>query len=126
MGVLGENRQLPGLGMYDGAQVAFQVIVYLAVLACVAVTIYFIHGKTEETGLELLILGAGFASRVIMGFSPTLYASGDRTALFSSAAILIVTMRNIRFWLDREPRRYMKAAGCIYIILLICLNLVTI
>lgn len=126
VGVLGENRQLPGLGRYDGAQVAFQVIVYLAVLACVAVTIYFIHGKTEETVLELLILAAGFASRVIMGFSPTLYASGDRTALFSSSAILIVTMRNIRFWLDKEPRRYMKAAGCIYIILLICLNLVTI
>lgn len=123
VGVLGENRQLPGLGMYDNAQVAFQVITYMAVFACVAVTIYFIHGKTEETGLEMIILAAGFASRVIMGFSPTLYASGDRTALFSSAAILIVTMRNMKFWLDKKPKLYMKMISCGYIFLLICLSL---
>lgn len=122
VGVLGENRQLPGLGMYDSGLVTFQVIMYMAVFACVALTIYFIHGKTEETLLELIILAAGFASRVIMGFSPTLYASGDRTALFSSAAILIVTMRNIGFWLDKKPRSYMKIIGGAYILLLIYLN----
>lgn len=123
VGVLGENRQPPGLGMYGGTLVAFQVVMYMAVFACVAATIYFIHGKTEETGLELIILAAGFASRVMMGFSPTLYASGDRTALFASAAILIVTMRNIRFWLDKKPKLYMKIISGGYILLLICLNL---
>lgn len=122
VGVLGENRQLPGLGMYDGAQVAFQVVTYMAVLVCAALTIYFIHGKTEETLLELLILVAGFASRAIMGFSPTLYASGDRTALYSSAAILIVTMRNLRFWLDKKPGICMKTAAGVYFLFLICLN----
>lgn len=102
IGLLGGNCKLPGPGAYSWGQVSFQIVIYLLILACVAASVFFLHGKSTETLLELTILGAGFCSRILMGFSPTVYASGDRTALYCSAAILIVTMRNILLILKQK------------------------
>jgi len=102
LGVMNENRQVPGQSYFSAPMIGIQVAAYLVVFGCVAVTICFLHGKSKETLLELLILAAGFASRLILGFSPTIYASGDRTALFCSMAILIVTLRNIDWILNKH------------------------
>ena len=96
IGVLAQNRQIPGMSFFSGGLVAFQTLCYLLVFAAVAGTILYVWGVSEEAMLELLILAAGFLSRLVVGFSPTLYASGDRTALFCTAAILIVTLRNLQ------------------------------
>lgn len=96
IGVLAQNRQIPGMSFFSGGLVVFQTLCYLIVLAAVAGTILYIWGTSEEAMLELLILAAGFLSRLVVGFSPTIYASGDRTALFCTAAILIVTLRNLQ------------------------------
>lgn len=96
IGVLAQNRQIPGMSFFSGGLVVFQTLCYLLVLATVAGTILYVWGVSEEAMLELLILAAGFLSRLVVGFSPTLYASGDRTALFCTAAILIVTLRNLQ------------------------------
>ena len=72
------------------------MLYYLVVLLCVIISICWIHGRNFETLLELTIIAAGFMSRFMIGFSPTIYASGDRTALFASVALLIIVMRNIQ------------------------------
>ncbi len=123
VGLFGENRQLGGLGNYSAGLVLLQAAVYLCLLGCVALTVFFLHGRSEETLFELLILGAGFTSRVLVGFSPTIYASGDRTALFASAAILIVTLRNIQLYLRTGPRAAAKAALWVYLAVIIRCNL---
>lgn len=123
IGVLGLNRQLPGEGNFDAHLVGLQVITYLFCLGCVALTIFFLHGKSRETILQLLILGTGFLSRVIMGFSPTLYASGDRTAIFASAAILIVTLRNIQIYLRSKPKVIWKIVLTLYMAANVSCNL---
>lgn len=123
IGVLGMNRQLPELGNYPASMVAVQAIAYLFLLGCIAASIYFIHGKTKETLLQFVILAAGFLSRIIMGFSPTIYASGDRTALFCSAAVLIVTLRNLQFYLDIERSNWRKWVTGGYIGAVILCNL---
>ena len=96
IGVLAQNRQIPGMSYFSGGLVVFQTVCYLIVLAAVAGTVLYVWGVSEEAMLELLILAAGFLSRLVVGFSPTIYASGDRTALFCTAAILIVTLRNLQ------------------------------
>lgn len=96
IGVLAQNRQIPGMSFFPGGLVIFQTVCYLLVLAAVAGTILYVWGVSGEAMLELLILAAGFLSRLVVGFSPTIYASGDRTALFCTAAILIVTLRNLQ------------------------------
>lgn len=102
--VFSENRLPPLHSIYPTYAIIFQIAFYLAVFACVALVIYFLHGRTQETILELLILCIGFASRMIMGFSPTIYASGSRTAIFCSMAILIVMLRNIQLWLKKGQK----------------------
>ena len=103
IGLLLYNRDLPGNGQYAWGAVLVQALVYMILLVCVVVSVYILHGKTGETMLELMILAAGFCSRVMMGFSPTIYISGDRTALFCSAAILIVVLRNLLlFWKEAK------------------------
>ncbi len=123
VGVLVQNRQLPGLSYFSTQLIVFQTLVYLAVMACVALTIALLYGKSRETGFQLLILGAGLLSRVIVGFSPTLYASGDRTAIYCSAAILIVTLRNLQYFLGLKPGTFLKGAGACYLGICILGNL---
>ena len=123
IGVLGLNRQLPGEGNFDAHMVGLQVIIYLFCLGCVVLTIFFLHRKSWETILQLLILGTGFLSRVLIGFSPTLYASGDRTAIFASAAILIVTLRNIQIYLSSKPKIIWKVVLTLYMAANVICNL---
>lgn len=52
-------------------------------------SIYKIFEK-EQKYLFCLIFLAGFASRVIMGFSPTVYASGMRTFLFLDFSVIMI------------------------------------
>ncbi len=122
LSVLAENRQIAGQGDFPAAMVGIQTIIYLAVLICVSLTIYNLHGAGRETILQLLVLSAGFLSRVIMGFSPTIYASGDRTALFCSMAFLILILRNIGIWLRGNPGTPQKAVMGVYVGAIILCN----
>lgn len=117
------NRQIPGEGHYSWGMVSIQIAGYLLVLACVALTIYFLHGKSKETLLELVILLAGFVSRVIIGFSPTIYASGDRTALFCSMAMIIVTLRNLQLFWNRAGYSWEKLLIMSYVVVNVLANL---
>ena len=132
VGLFGKNRCLPtGAGAFDylgwiaysRKMVILQAGIYLGLVICVALTIYFIHEKSMETLLELVILGSGLCSRIIMGFSPTIYASGERTSLYCSVAVLIVCMRNLQFYLNgRAPKKEKTVLG-IYIIVVICISI---
>ncbi len=107
------------MSTFPGYIIVAQIIFYLAVCICAALTIYFIHGRSYETLLELLILCAGFASRIIMGFSPTVYESGGRTAIYCSMAVLVVILRNLQLWLEKGPRIEWKIIMGIYV----CFNI---
>ncbi len=111
VGLFSRNRCLStGAGTFDylgwisysRKMVLLQAGTYLGLLICVVLTICFIHGKSAETLLELVILGGGLCSRVMMGLSPTIYASGERTSLYCSAAVLIVCLRNLQLYWRRS------------------------
>lgn len=94
--VIWSNNSIAAASIFKEEYIHLQILYYVVVLLCILMTVYWIHGHTPETLLELTILLGGLLSRVIMGFSPTIYASGDRTALFASTALLIIVMRNIQ------------------------------
>lgn len=135
VGLFGKNRCLStGAGAFDylgwisysRKMVLLQAGIYLALMLCVGAAICFIHGKSAETLLELLILGGGFCSRVMMGFSPTIYASGERTSLYCSAAILVVCLRNLEFYRERsegKSGRTGRAVLGIYVTGVVCVSL---
>lgn len=130
VGLLCQNRYLPGTHdyvwgrmTYSWSMIALQLCVYAGLVVCVALTIYFLHGKSEETLLELVILGAGMASHVIVGFSPTIYISGERTALFCTAAILIVVLRNLQIFWGSSKRSLEKIVMGAYVAAIIFGNI---
>lgn len=129
IGLLSLNRCLPSGGgafeyfgwiPYSLGDVLLQAGVYLGLLMCVALTIYFLHGRSRETLFEFVILGAGLLSRLIIGFSPTIYASGERTTLFCSAAILIVCLRNLQLCWNKTTTEWSKIVLKGYIVCVIC------
>lgn len=123
VGVLACNRNLPEFGAYPAKLVALQAAVYVVLLICTALSVWFIHGKSEETLLEWIVLAAGLASRIIIGFSPTIYISGERTALFCTAAVLIVAFRNIQIFWNKAAGRCGRAAVLAYMAVIIVGNL---
>lgn len=66
-----------------------QVILYTTLFFMIFVAILGCFQSIEETLLILLILAAGIICRLLMGFSPTLIASGIRTFFFTDAALCI-------------------------------------
>lgn len=132
VGLLGLNRCLPtGAGIfrffgwmsYSMEMVLLQAGVYLALLICVAMTIFFLHGRSRETLFEFVILGAGLLSRLIMGFSPTLYASASRSTLYCSVAILIVCLRNLQIYWNKHAEKKESIVLAAYIAWTVCSNL---
>ena len=94
--VLWNNDSISKVSGYLQKYVWIQAIYYLFVWGCVFAGIYWINENYETAMLEWAILFIGLASRVMMGFSPTLYASGERTALFASVSCIIVAMRTVQ------------------------------
>lgn len=82
--------EAPPIPMYP------QVILYTILFLMIGVAVCGSFRSVEETVLVLLILSAGFATRIIMGFSPTLIASGTRTFFFMDAAFCIGAVWYIR------------------------------
>ncbi len=97
-----QNMRLPKTGGVDGPTAWLQCGMYLLTAAAVVAAVCALNGKSLELLLQLTILGAGFLSRVIIGFSPTVYASGERTAIFAAMALLILAMRNMQLCLQKR------------------------
>ncbi|MBU4438373.1 MAG: hypothetical protein KJ779_02280, partial [Firmicutes bacterium] len=50
---------------------------------------YLLFKDSNKLGIAVLVMGASIMSRVVMGFSPTVYESGARTFLFQYVAMVI-------------------------------------
>ena len=59
----------------------------LFILGLVLLEVLWSFGRDSKGIIFLLIFGAGFCSRIIMGFSPTLYGSSYRTFVFLCLAL---------------------------------------
>lgn len=62
------------------------------VVGCLLVTFYLIYEKSWKTLAMCVIFLVGFSSRVVMGFSPTVWASSYRTYLFLYMAVIVLAV----------------------------------
>lgn len=69
----------------------FWILGAIIFIVSIIISLYSIFGeKNKTTGILFsLIFLAGFCSRIVMGFSSTIYASGERTFLFLYVALVI-------------------------------------
>lgn len=69
------------------------LLVELLMLAALTFTVIIAFSTNKKVLLvSFFVLGAGFASRVIMGFSPTMLASSTRTFIFFDFALLSLSL----------------------------------
>jgi len=71
-------------------------------IGCVLITFYLIYEKSWKTGAMCAIFLIGFASRAVMGFSPTVWASSYRTYLFLYMSMLVLAVFSFREALKRK------------------------
>lgn len=57
-------------------------LLFVAVLVCILVALHFVIRDPKLYGFCFFLLSLGAASRMVLGFSPTVWASGARTATF--------------------------------------------
>lgn len=78
-----------------------------------------VFGKSWETILVVLVGGAGFMSKLVVGFSPTVFASGQRTSFVLAVSILVITVMLFQKLWDTEKKHpyyvptVLLACGCL-------------
>lgn len=77
---------------------------FLVLLGALLWGLYRVFGRGPKLVIAYGTLGLGFLSRVLIGFSPTLYASGGRTTILCSMAITMVTVMVVADLLDSLKR----------------------
>lgn len=68
------------------------VIIGVVILSSILISLYLVFENTMKMILIQLIFLGGFCSRMIMSFSPTIYASGTRTFIFMYFSMIICTI----------------------------------
>ena len=67
-------------------------IVFTVTLLCVLISLLYAFQKKELALLSCFLILLGLASRVVMGFSPTIWASASRTFTFMFFAFIAVSI----------------------------------
>lgn len=73
----------------------FKVLMYVLILLSIGVSIVVIF-KKENCFLPIVIYGCGVVSRMVMSFSPTIYASGERTSFFLYVSFVMLEILMIQ------------------------------
>lgn len=111
---LGTNYQMTVETYMNGTgylMLFFQVVFVL----CIVLEIVILSDTYGEWIFMTLVLGGGFVSRVIMGFSPTLYSSGNRTFLYlyfcMIFAVIYYVKKNGELLAEYRKAKYVMAVG---------------
>ncbi len=68
-------------------------LLLFGVCLSMVVSLYRMFVEKKDAWLVLLVLGAGFASRMIMAFTPAIWFSEDRTFIFLYVALIYCSVR---------------------------------
>ncbi len=88
--------------------------VFSAVLVC----LYLALGHTRDALVGIILLCAGFASYATMGFTPSIWASGTRTAFFVSLSVLGCCMMLYR--MHFTAGKSVRAWRTVQVVALVC------
>lgn len=101
-------KQLYILDIDDAAVFNSDIIVsctiQIFIILLIALCLMLAFGGEKGLLIGLLWLG-GYATRVIMGFSPTLYASSTRTFSFLATVIIIIYVLLIQEYYSHNPKQ---------------------
>lgn len=100
-----ENRLT--MESYMNAAPYLRLAIYIAVWFALFLELILLAGGYFECGCLCLLLLVGLGTRLMMGFSPTLYISGDRTFLylcFTMIALSLYLINRLRSLFSEKPK----------------------
>lgn len=79
---------------YDTSNINFYIMMFVLIISIVSFIIctIFIFEGSQKLWIILLTLAAGFVSKVVIAFSPTVYVSGDRPNIYLYFSIIITLL----------------------------------
>lgn len=82
----------------------------LLIVVCLSgvITLYRVFAVKRDAWLVLLVLGAGFASRIIIAFTPSIWFSGGRTFIYLYFALIYCSVRLFQVILFSQDSRIEK------------------
>lgn len=95
--VFGSQHPFLNLSTVDG-------LCLILVLGLIPVSFYFLFGLSIDFAVISFIYLLGLATKVIIGFSPTIYASGERTSWCMDALFLVSVAFLLRKWNFADKR----------------------
>lgn len=104
-----DSEELLGTENYMQPKAYLTVVFYLVFLTCFAMTIAILSESRAEWLMLTAVFVLGLLSRVVMGFSPSLYASGTRTMIYLHFSLLFVALYFV--WKERERIREHRKTG---------------
>lgn len=78
------------------------LFVYLIILCSILISLYLAFKNTYKSILAIFIYVLSFGSRFIMGFSPTVFASVDRTHTFLYVGLIMLILLCIKELIDKK------------------------
>lgn len=93
---------------YDNIKAYLAIIAALVLCICVGMALYFCYGNTWKTLVMCVTALAGISSRIVMGFSYTLYGSGSRTFtyMYFCIIILIIVISTDIFYIVKNKAKF--------------------
>lgn len=95
---------------YMNAAPYLRLAIYIAVWLALFLELILLADGYFECGCLCLLLLDGLGTRLIMGFSPTLYISGDRTFLylcFTMIALSLYLINKLRWIFTEKPKLFL-------------------
>lgn len=105
---------------FDKFSYYIPIFISILTLGCLLISLWAIGTDVYESFLYILIFGAGLCSRIVLGFSPTVYASSMRTFVFLYFGIIICSIMIIRAMLISERKSFVNIVFCMIGVLSLC------
>lgn len=77
---------------------------YLLIILCLIISFMIVCDNRQDFLVYGVVLGSGFAGRVAVGYSPSIYVSGDRTCLFLYGAVIFCTIKLLYDHKESHPK----------------------
>lgn len=92
LGIFADRAVAIDASNYFNLSLYVPIIIYILLIACIMLSIFVLYDLTLDFLINIIVLGIGLATRIIMGFSPTLYASSNRTFIYLYMAFIFCTI----------------------------------
>lgn len=94
----------------------FAILIYIGIILCLFISLILIFKKSKKTLLAIIVLGAGICSRILIGFSATVWASGDRTCFCLMISMIVICLLILEHNDEKSIQKFVNLATVFFVL----------